>query len=212
MCFFYIPSLSSREILLQRDGNISFNSHKSKHLVYYDRTNRPTSAPIINAIEGNLTQIIKVSFITARFVNLSATKDRKRPHLPLLSTVKHNPCKQILAPTGGQFESRLVNTTFFKQHMICYFTLVCLYCMCKTWHSKLKVNISDRDRAGWNARKPHISLSSTIFDFPPRLWFEDFHLTRTLVYFARNFSTFSLPCYQKLRKAPTLLSEFHLNQ
>ena len=78
MCFFYIPSLSSREILLQRDGNISFNSHKSKHLVYYDRANRPTSAPIIDAMEGNLTQIIKVSFITARFVNLSATKDGKK--------------------------------------------------------------------------------------------------------------------------------------
>ena len=99
--------------------------------MYYDRTNRLTSAPITDAIEGNLTQIIKVSFITARFVNLSATKDKKRSHLPVLSTAKHNPSKQIPDLTGGQFEHLLVNTNFFKQHMICYFTLVCLFCMCK---------------------------------------------------------------------------------
>ena len=85
--------------------------------MYCDRTpGEPAHKSMhrLGDIEGKLTQIIKVSFITARFVNLSATKDRKRSHLAALSTAKHYPCKQILDLTGGQFESLLVNTTFLN--------------------------------------------------------------------------------------------------
>ena len=59
--------------------------------------------------------------------------------------------------------------------------------MCKTWHSKLKVNLSDRDRAGWNERKPHISLR---FLISRPVFVSKIIVQAGSYYFARSFSTF----------------------